>query len=167
MTLERLGRTVAVVAALSAAAAGCRQADGTIPRPQGEQANKTADVGRDLQNVAAQSEGATNDLLDDISNLSSAPPPPQLMSEMANALRTAVAGKAPSPESTQQLAESLYVAFTARDLSQRQIEALKTEVTDRTLKAGGDQQAASAVGELAARIQGEITANKRRWYHFF
>jgi|SRR5688572_8289978 hypothetical protein len=166
MTMSRFGRTVVIVASL-AAAAGCRQSDGTIPRPQGEQANKTSDVGRDLLNVAAQSEGAETDLFDDISNLTSTPPPPALMKEMTSALNTAIAGKEPTKEATQQLAESLYSVITARDLSQKQIEALKVEITDRTRKSGAAEPAAVAVGDVAVKIQGEITANKRRWYHFF
>lgn len=166
MRMSRFARTVVIVALL-AAAGGCRQSDGTIPRPEGEQANKTSDVGRDLQNVAAQSEGAANDLFDDISNLTSTPPPPALMKEMTSALNTAVAGKQPTPEATQQLAETLFTVITARDLSQKQIEALKVEVTDRTRKIGAAEAAAAAVGDVAVKIQGEITANKRRWYHFF
>ncbi|MNC89301.1 hypothetical protein D3C83_52130 [compost metagenome] len=57
--------------------------------------------------------------------------------------------------------------ITARDLSQKQIEVLKEEITDRARKSGAAEPAAVAVGDVAVRIQGEITANKRRWYHFF
>src|SRR5262245_44280483 len=104
MKMNRTGCMALLAITLAAGTGGCRQADGTIPRPQGETANKTADVGRDLLNVAARSDGAKNDLFDDISNLTSSPPPATLMNEITTALDKAVAGKSPTAQSTQQLA---------------------------------------------------------------
>ena len=163
----RLLSAVFLTTVLGTASAGCRQSDGPIPIPEAEQLNKTSDIGRDLLSVAAKSEGAVNDLTDDLSNISSSPPPLPLVQEMAGALDSALAGTAPSEEAAQQLAESVFIALTARELSESQVETLRIELTDRVKKAGGDDAGAAAVAASAAKIQAQITDNPRRWYHFF
>jgi hypothetical protein len=166
MKTNRLVR-LAFAVSLAAVLAGCRQSDGPLPMPEGEQLNKTGDISRDLLSVAAKADGAVNDLTDDLANISSLAPPLPMVRDMARALDGALAGKSPSPEATQQLAETVFVALAARELSESQIETLTTEVGDRVRKAGGDEAGASAVAAAAARIQAEITNNPRRWYHFF
>ena len=161
-------QVVAIVGLLAAMAAGCRQPEGTLPKPEGEQANKTADIGRDLVSVAAKSDGAVNDLFDDLLNFGGAQPPSvDLVKEMAGTLNVAIAGKNPSAEASQQLAETLYIVHTARDLNPKQIEALRAETAARARAAGADEAKAAAVGGVAVKIQNQITQNKRRWYYFF
>jgi hypothetical protein len=160
-------RVVALVALVVVVAAGC-QSEGTLPTPQGEQANKTEDISRDLLSVAAKSDGAVNDLFDDLQNFGGARPPSvELVKEMAGTLNVAIAGKSPSPEASRQLAETLYIVHTARDLNPKQIETLQAETTARVRAAGADERGAAAVGGVALKIQNQITENKRRWYHFF
>jgi hypothetical protein len=159
----RFGRVLMLLAAL--AASGCRQSDGIPPQPSGEQVNKTEDVSRDLLNVAARQPGAANDLQADLANLSPAPPPPDLVATLAQNLQDAIGGVALSEAAALELANRLFVATTARELSARQVERLRQDVSATLTQAGVPPQKAEAVGGRIGEIQDAITTNRARWWH--
>ena len=145
---------------------GCRQSDGDIPAPQGEQVNKADDISRDLEAVAAAQQGAANDLRDDLGNLSGEPPPDHLVDELANRLNQALAGTALSETAAKGIAEKLFVAATARDLSERQQAMLRTEMSTALTSAGVPQAKADAVTDVVGEIQVAIGENRKRWWHW-
>ena len=155
-----------LVFALTLAFAGCRQSDGSVPAPQGEQANKAEDLSRDLQGVASAQQGAVDDLRDDLSNLSGAPPPDHLIVELATRLGDALAGTALSDDAAKGIATKLFVATTARDLSERQQALLRTEMTDMLTSAGVPPVKAQPVAVLVGEIQTAIGENRKRWWHW-
>lgn len=150
---------------LSLAVAGCRQSDGDVPQPQGEQVNKAEDLSRDLQAVASSQQGALNDLRDDLGNLSGQTPPAHLVGELSARLSTALAGTTLSDEAAMRLADKLFVATTARDLSERQQVMVRADVTGALTSAGVPQAKAEPVGEVVADIQTAIGENRKRWWH--
>jgi hypothetical protein len=155
-----------VMFVLALAVAGCRQSDGSVPDPQGEQANKAEDISRDLQGVASAEAGAVNDLRQDLGNLSGAPPPDHLVGELATRLTDALAGTTLTDEAAMQLADKLFVATTARDLSERQRVMLRTEVTSALTAAGVPQEKAEPVAVVVDDIQTAIGENRKRWWHW-
>jgi hypothetical protein len=155
-----------VMFVLALAVAGCRQSDGDVPRPQGEQVNKAEDISRDLQGVASAEQGALNDLRDDLGNLAGEAPPSHLVSELSARLGTALAGLTLTDEGARQLADKLFVATTARDLSERQQVMVRSEVTGALTSAGVPQARAEPVGEVVAEIQTAIGQNRKRWWHW-
>jgi hypothetical protein len=151
---------------LAFAVAGCRQSDGDVPQPQGEQANKAEDISRDLQGVASAERGALNDLRDDLGNLSGQAPPSHLVSELVARLSTALAGTTLTDEAAKQLADKLFVATTARDLSERQQTMVRSEVTGALTSLGVPQAKAEPVGQVVTEIQTAIGENRKRWWHW-
>lgn len=146
---------------------GCRQPDGPIPSPTGEQVNDTADVARDLLNVAAGQPDAVRELNDDLYDWGDTAPPPPLVDRLTETLATALSGKSPSEAAAQELANVLFVIRRARELSPQQIEQVRAELRAALTKAGVDEGPASNVSVAAYNLQSTITQNRRRWYHFF
>jgi hypothetical protein len=154
-----------VMFVLSFAVIGCRQSDGDVPQPQGEQANKAEDISRDLQAVASANQSAVNDLRDDLGNLTGQTPPAHLVSELSARLSTALAGTTLTDEAAMRLADKLFVATTARDLSERQQVMVRSEVIGALTSAGVPQVRAEPVGAVVADIQTAIGENRKRWWH--
>jgi septum formation topological specificity factor MinE len=146
---------------------GCRQPDGAIPLPTGEQVNETADVARDLLNVAAGQPDAVRELNDDLYDWGDPVPPPQLVDSLTERLATALSGKSTSEAAAQELANVLFVIRRARELSPRQIEQMRSELRAALTKAGAAEGPANDVSVAAYDLQTTITQNRRRWYHFF
>jgi hypothetical protein len=146
------------------ACSGCRQPDGTMPTPQGEQANKTDDIRRDLLAVARQEKAAAQDLKTDLDNLTGAQPPGYLIEDLSSGLETALAGAKLPDDSAKKLAHHLFVAICARELSDRQIELLRKDVTGTLVATGVPAAKAEPVAAAVGDIQRAMTTNKRRWW---
>lgn len=159
--MKRLLFALMAAACLSA----CRQPEGTIPQPAGEQVNKTEDISRDLLAVARRENGAVNDLRDDLGNLTGEQPPPHLVEGLSSGLETALAGKTVADDVAMKLATQLFVSVSARELSQRQIESLRKEVTATLTGIGVAAPQADTVATVVGEIQEVMTTNRRRWWH--
>lgn len=144
--------------------AGCRQPDGEMGSPTDEQVNQIGDIARDLRNVAAARPEAARELNDDLYNLGDPAPPRHLVDRLSETLETAVAGRTPSDAATQQIAEVLFVVHRVRQLSERQIEQVGTELQEALLAAGADEDQARAAAAAARELQAAMTVNRRRWY---
>jgi hypothetical protein len=151
---------------LTIALAGCRQSDGDIAAPQGEQVNKAEDISRDLQGVASAQQGAMNDLRDDLGNLTGQPPPDHLVGELAKRLSDALAGVALTEPAAKGIADKLFVAATARDLSERQQAMLQNDLTGALTSAGVPPAKAEPVAGVVGEIQEAIGENRKRWWHW-
>ena len=143
----------------------CRQPDGILPQPQGEQVNKTSDISRDLLGVAAARPAAMEELRADVGNLSPTAPPDHLVRELTTRLGEALAGTTLSDETAARLAEKLYVATTADRLSERQQEMLRREFTSTLTSVGVPQAKAEPVAQVVGQIQSAIGQNRKRWWH--
>jgi hypothetical protein len=166
--VTRVQQTTSTVIAVSLLfVMGCRQPDGEVPVPTGEQPNKIYDIGRDLQNVAVNAPGAVDDLNADLVNLSSTPPPDEQVKNLSNALASAFRGKTLSDADAQRVSRVLFLAVTAQDFNSRQVEKLQSEVRDAVAAAGADPESATKVATLASSIAREAGEAHRRWYHVF
>jgi len=163
MTWRAAGVAACAVALLTLA--GCRQPDGSVPAPQGEQTNRIDDISRDLQNVARNDSNAPAELLDDLTYLESVPRPPERLKELGDALSAALRGaKLPDTEA-KRVATLLFQMVNARDLSESQIAQIGTDLRAALVMAGATPEAADRVALAGAALAGEVTQNKKRWYH--
>lgn len=162
MMTERL----VVLVLICVAAFGCRQPEGVISDPQGEQANKTDDISRDLQAVAERRTGAVDDLRSDIANLSADEPPEDLVRELTTRLNDALTGTTLPDDKAIGIARKLFVATTARDLSQRQQQTIKQEVARALADAGVTPPKAESVATVTDEIQTVMNRNRKRWWHW-
>jgi hypothetical protein len=163
-------RGVAIVVSMACTvlmAAGCRQKDGPLPTPTGEQPNKIYDIGRDLQNVAGGVADAEQDLMYDVDGLDSNSRPTSLVRQLSTSAAAAVKGKSLPDKPAQDIAQLIFVAATAEELSPRQIEKVATDLRTTVVNAGGDAAAAGRVASAATALQQAITLNPKRWYHIF
>lgn len=149
------------------AVAGCRQADGELPVPAGEQVNKVGDIGRDLQNIASGDQAAPMDLIDDLQGLDEMVRPDDKVRALTAALSTALKGRAVPDAPAQGLAAELFVASTGRHLSRRQINRIDTRVREILGGLGAPDAAVEGVATAATALASEITENPRRWYQLF
>lgn len=162
MTAPRAACLLALV--VLSAAPGCRQPDGTVPTPQGEQANKTEDISRDLLAVARQEKTAVEDLRSDLENLTGDGPPDYLIEDLSTGLQAALGGTRLADESAKKLAQQMYVTICARELSERQIEVLRKDVAGTLAAAGVAADKAEPVAAAVGDIQRAMTTNRRRWW---
>jgi hypothetical protein len=145
--------------------AGCRQPDGTMPEPSGEQANKTHDISRDLMAMARAEQQASKDLAADLENLVGRQPPRALVQELATRVEGALKGKTLTDEAAQKLSRQLYIAIAATELSERQIGMLQKDVVGTLMATGATAPQAEPVGESVGEIQRLMGTNRRRWWH--
>jgi hypothetical protein len=164
--MSRFGIQLSIVA-MVLVISGCRQADGDMPAPTGEQPNKISDIGRDLQNVAGGAADAERDLQDDLDGLDSRSKPEPLVRDLSLSLASALKGKSVSEAQAQNMAKTLFVVVTGRDLSSRQIERTSSELRTAVMNAGADGAAADKAAAAASTLSAQITQNRRRWYHVF
>lgn len=156
---------VATSAVVLLTLAGCRQPDGSMPAPQGEQTNRVDDISRDLQNVARGDSNAPAELLDDLTDLESVPRPPARLKELADALSVALRGaKLPDPDA-KRISTLIFQMVAARELSEVQIAQTGSDLRDALVKVGATPAAADSVSSAGSALAGEVTENKKRWYH--
>jgi hypothetical protein len=84
----------------------CRQPDGPIPAPTGDQVNHIAKVRRDVLNVAAGQPDAVRELNDDLYNWGDPAPPRPLVDSLTETLATALSGESPSEAAAQDIANA-------------------------------------------------------------
>jgi hypothetical protein len=144
---------------------GCRQPDGAIPAPQGEQTNRIDDISRDLQNLANKDANAPAELLDDLTYLEPVPRPPARLKELADSLAAALGGATLPDAEARQVATLVFQLVAARDMSESQIEQTAMELRELLVKVGAMPQPADRVAAAGSALAGEVTQNKKRWYH--
>lgn len=161
MGAVRLAAALTVVLAL----AGCRQPDGAVPTPQGDQDNRIEDISRDLQNLTRQDADAPAELLDDLTNLEPVPRPQEQLKALADALAAALAGATLPDAEAGELATLVFQLVAARDMNETQIEQVAADLRAQLVRAGAMPEPADRAAAAAADLAGEVTKNKKRWYH--
>jgi hypothetical protein len=156
---------MAAGAALLLTLAACRQADGAMPVPAGEQPNKVEDISRDLQNLTSGDANAPIELSDDLSSLDPLQRPAASITAISKDLGAALGGKTLSDADAKRIATLLFVALSARELSDAQIEQVGADLQTTLVAVGAETQAAARVSTAAKSLASEITRNQKRWYH--
>jgi len=155
----------AVVAACALQLAACRQADGPMPAATASTPNELGDINRDLQNLASGDPSGTKDLSDDISHYAEgASGGPAAAAELSRRLGEALTGKTFKLAQAMPVAHTCWVAVSARQLSEKQIEGLQNEMKSGLMSLGANEQQAQNVADQVGAVQQAVTARHRRWY---
>ncbi|HEY6360887.1 MAG TPA: hypothetical protein VIX63_07260 [Vicinamibacterales bacterium] len=158
----------ALLLTLSLGLAACRQPDGPLPAPEGEDQNRLEDISRDLLSVARGDAQARQDLADDLrvfvdSNVEAAP----AVDELARRTAEVVAGRTLNDQNAQRLAHQLWTLTAAREMSDRQVESLQNDLHALLVEVGVPEDNALNVASQAGQVQQLVTNRERRWYEFF
>jgi hypothetical protein len=158
---------IALVLALLPVGGGCRQADGPTPAPTREQTNEIGDITRDLINVANKDPQAPEELRDDIAKYGSTEEAVKQMTALAQEVSQALPGARLDEATAQNLARTLWVGLTAKELSERQVETLERDVKTTLAPTGVPEDRAQSIADRLSAVQKTVTANPRRWYQVF
>jgi hypothetical protein len=144
---------------------GCRQADGPLPREDGETPNRLADIARDLMNVAAGQ--SDKELADDLVVFAEPPSAEAAVRELSRRVSQVLGGRQVTPEAAAKLARHLWFAVGARELSARQVGVLQEDVRESLASLGVSEERAQPVIEQIAEVQRLVTLRGKRWYELF
>jgi hypothetical protein len=159
---------LACVAVLTLASTACRQTDGPTPTPTPDQQNEIGDLSRNLVNLVNKDPAAAEDLRSDLAKYSPNEDATVASHELTRRLAEAVTSGARLDEPTaQKLARTLWLAMTATEYSERQVEALENELKGTLVAAGVAENRAQPVADQLGVVQERITANPKRWYQVF
>jgi hypothetical protein len=148
--------------------AACRQADGPMPEATGEVPNRLADISRDLQAVARGDAQARQDLADDVTVfVDEEQDRRQAVGELSRRAADVVSGSRLTEQSAQRLAQQLWTAAAARELSQRQVETLQGEMHALLVEVGVPEDRAENVATQVGEVQRLVTSRPKRWYEVF
>jgi hypothetical protein len=160
--------TLCVVVALSAA--GCRMADGPLPMPNAEDLNRLDDLRRDMGNVVGGHAEARQDFLDDLMVFvkpGTKPEAPAAVAELARLIGDAATAAQLKEASMPPLLRQVWTAVVARDLSERQIATLQTDVKTTLTGLNVPEPSAQAIASQIVVVQKAVTDRERKWYEVF
>ena len=165
LSLVKTMYSIAVVAALSCCAAGCRQSDGAMPTIQREVTNRLGDLSRDLQSVAGGEEQAKADFADDLRVFARSPGGEAAAAAWGLRVAGAVANSNKLTEqAAQQLAHTSWTVVAGTQLSERQAETLKNDLKAQLLALGVAEDQSASLAEQVLDVQKAVTTRARRWY---
>ena len=158
-------RALILLVALSVGA--CRQADGPIPTPNAATQNEIDDMSRDLRGIAARDAESQKWLADDLQKYTEDSSLYPAFNELARRTSAVVQGTKLSEQAAKQLAHDLWLAVSAREMSERQVEALQMDFQTVLVSAGVPEPNVQPVTEQVVEVQRLVTMRPRRWYEFF
>jgi hypothetical protein len=165
MTLRDFPSALIIIVSLGMA--GCRQADGPMPAPEGEVPNRLVDISRDLMSVSRGDTQARKDLADDLRVFVERQEALPAADELARRTSDVVEGKTLDDQNAERLAHHLWTAAAAREMSQRQVESLQNDIHALLISVGVPEDNALNVASQAGEVQKLVTTRERRWYEFF
>src|ERR1044071_7392162 len=121
--------SLCVVCAL--AVSGCRMADGPMPVPAGDVANRLDDLRRDLGDVVAGHQEAPKDFADDLMvfiDTEQKPDAVPAIRELARQICDAAKAIQLKEASAPPLLRQMWIAVSARELSEKQVTQLQADV---------------------------------------
>jgi hypothetical protein len=144
--------------------AGCRQPDGALPQQNSETVNRLHDLQRDIQSVAAGEADAPKDLADDLAVFADEPEGVSAARTLAGSTSVVLVKRSLSDEALNQLSSVLWKTVASRELSDRQIDALKDDMRGTLVSIGVSQSDSNAVADRVGQTQKAVTHRTRRWY---
>ena len=161
-------RVTAVVMAVATFSA-CRQADGPVPTPSADRRSEIGDISRDIQSIASgRDPQAPEDLADDLRRYTEdRQSATSAVTELSRRAAAALAGREVPEQAAQQLAHHFWLAISARELSDRQVESLQNDVQALLVSVGAPQDRAQQVAAQVGEVQRAVTDRPRRWYELF
>lgn len=164
----RLRARIVLVVMMGLSLGACRQADGPMPTPSDGVLAELDDVTRDLQNVAsARDPQARQDLADDLRKYVEVPDAVSAVDALSRQAATVLAGVDLAEQEAGRLAHSLWLAATASELSERQMEGLRDDVLSLLTAEGIAEESAQEFAAQMGEVQDAVNARPRRWYELF
>ncbi|OFW36053.1 MAG: hypothetical protein A3F70_19240 [Acidobacteria bacterium RIFCSPLOWO2_12_FULL_67_14] len=159
----------ALLALMALTLAGCRQADGPVPTPDESVLEDLGDVRKDLEYIATGYDpSASKDLAADLGKyVDEMPPAAAAVDELSRRGASVVAQKKLPEQTGDQLALNLWLAIQARQISERQVEALQNDTQALLMTVGIAEENAQQVAAQIGEVQRLVTARQRRWYELF
>src|SRR5512138_169267 len=150
---------VAVVTLLGTAA--CRQPDGALPQETPETSNRLHDLQRDLLSVAAGEADGPKDFADDLAVFADEPEGVSAARTLAGSVSVVVLKRSLNDDALKQLTTVLWKAVASRELSQRQVDAIKDDLRGTLVAIGVSQSDANVVAERLGQTQKAVTHRTR------
>jgi hypothetical protein len=154
--------TLMLIAAVGAAA--CKQGDGPMPARSGDVPNRLGDLNRDLEAVVAGDQQAVQDLTDDLMVFIDEPEGQAMTKAMSTTISSMLVKRPVNDEMQTKIVSLMWTAVAARELSERQMDALKDDVRNTLLAAGVTQPDANLAAGRVGEVQKAVTLRTRRWY---
>jgi hypothetical protein len=145
-------------------AAGCKQGDGALPAKAGEVPNRISDMKRDMESMVAGDQTALKDLTDDLSVFTEEPDGHTAIRALSNTVSAMLVKRMLNDEALTRIVTTMWTAVAARDLSERQVDALKDEMRSVLTSVGVSQPDANLAAGRIGDVQRAVTVRERRWY---
>jgi len=151
-----------VVAALGAG--GCKQGDGPVPAKINDVPNRLGDLQRDLAAVVGGEQQAIQDLTDDLLVFTDEPEGKDATKALATTVCSMLVKRSVNDEAQTKIVNLLWTSVAARELSERQVDALKDDMRNTLLAVGVTQPDANLAAGRVGVVQNAVTLRTRRWY---
>lgn len=145
-------------------------ADGPLPMPSGDVSNRLDDLRRDLGDVVAGHEEAKKDFTDDLmvfvdtgEKPDAVPAIRQFGGQIADAVGAAKLKESAMPP----LLRQVWTALAARQLSEKQVTTLQSEVRATLTGLGIPEATAQSITNQVGTVQKAVRDRQRRWYEVF
>jgi hypothetical protein len=156
--------------AAACAAAGCRMADGPMPTPTAEDANRLDDLRRDLGDVVGGNAEGRQNFADDLMVFVDADQKPDAVAavnELARQVADAASAAQLKEANTPPLLRQVWTAVAARELSEKQVTQLQADVKTTLTGLGVAEPSAQSIANQVGTVQKAVTSRQRRWYEVF
>lgn len=139
-----------------------------MPAATGEIPNRLHDISRDLQSIAGGEAQAREDLNEDVTVFVDAKADAHpALEALSKQTADVVAGKKLSDQDAARIAHNLWTSATAKEISQKQVEALQNDMQAVLVSIGVTEEHAQNVAAQVGEVQKLVTNRPRRWYEFF
>lgn len=145
-------------------AAGCKQGDGALPAKAGDVPNRISDMKRDMESMVAGDQTALKDLTDDLSVFTEEQEGQTAVRGLTNTLAPMLMNRSINDETMTRIVTVLWTATAARDLSERQVDALKDDMRTVLMSVGVSQPDANLAAGRVGELQKAVTLRTRRWW---
>lgn len=138
-----------------------------MPMPNPATQNEIDDLRRDLLGIARRDADSPKDLADGFHKYTDVASNLPAFDELARRTSSVVAGTKLNEQVAQQLAHDLWLAVSAREMSERQVEALQADLQTVLMSTGVPEANVQPVVAQVEEVQRLVTSRPRRWYEFF
>ena len=117
-----------------------------------------------MESVAAGEAEASKDFADDLAVFTDNPDAVAAARTLAGSISVVIQKRSLSQDALKQLSSILWKAVASRDLSERQVDALKDDMRGVLVSIGVSQADANAVADRVGQTQKTVTLRTRHWY---
>jgi hypothetical protein len=154
----------ALVLVTALGAVACKQGDGQLPAKTNEVPNRLGDLKRDLEAIIGGEQQAVQDLADDLLVFTDEPEGRNATKALAVTVSSMLVNRKINEETLTKVVDLMWTAVAARELSERQVDALKDDMRNTLLAAGVTQPDANLAAGRVGDVQNAVTLRTRRWY---